>query len=128
MVQVCDNMGESNHHLHGYAAVNISCGIRQLWCFSSSHEANPEKELVNCFTVIARGNTPGVKVPNRHACAFYVFSDKYDYAIWKANEKGEHVLVRQDTAHHGKKMADYILQEGLGEITETPEAINPNTG
>lgn len=124
MVSVDDFKATANQALYPLMPVNISCGMRQLWLFGQ--QSNPEQELVYCFKSIERGNN-GLAATHHH-CAFYLFSDKYNYSVFGTKPDGSQGIVKAETAHNGEQLANYIVEKGLGEVTASPEAINPNTG
>lgn len=77
---------------------SISCGVSQAWDLS--------RQPVECIKDY-------VKNCEQRKQAFIIFSDK---AIGKGDSYGS-----------GPKLADYIRQNDLGEVLETPEQYNPNS-
>lgn len=105
--------------------MNISCGMKQMWLFSGQTAQNPEQELLNAM----KGAERHYKGGNAGRCAMYVFSDRYNYHKPVFNAQNyEKEVETVETAHHGHHFAAYLVEQGLGVVTASPEAINPNTG
>lgn len=96
----------------------ISCGVKQLY---SLHEhdmtfdgkVTPVDIEKHIFPVVDEGG-----------CAFIVFSDHEKLM----GESEMASLENKAGNHQGRRLAAFIRENGLGTVTETSRAVNPNTG
>lgn len=97
---------------------NISCGVLQL---HGLHEQN----LLPNGTMVPR---PWEEVLNPlttgSGCAFVIFSD-HDRGVYESAEEAEKNTGRR---HTGRYLAEFIREKELGNLIETEQRVNPNSG